>query len=192
MRAILAIIAIAFAGVALAVDTVSPAEQKASQEKWQREFEEEQFARRKFGTLDSTDIARWTPEMKTRFKKETPGFKDWDGLANDSINPNLPKAEQDRLSGEAHGRLDVSGPQLADYTSKKDAAGMFWYIGIVWLFCPLILFSLLSHEGTRAIGVVLLIPYLIFIFPRIIEAVALFVVLPAMIVVGIFKGIFKS
>ncbi|MCY3018019.1 MAG: hypothetical protein NTW87_03175, partial [Planctomycetota bacterium] len=69
----------------------------------------------------------------------------------------LPKAEQDRQSAEAHGRLDVSGPQLADYTSKKDAVGMFWYIGLVWILCPLVIFALLSHEGSRGIGVILLI-----------------------------------
>ena len=191
MKTIAIIAFLALTGLAFAE---TPAEQIARRDaEITSEFETEQFARRKVGTLNSEDIKAWSPEAKARWTKENPGFKDWDGLAYNSVNPNLPKAEQQVLQDQNSGKVaGLSGPQLADYSSKHDAGGMFWYIGLVWCVFPLTIFFMLSSSSTRAFGVILLIPYLIFIFPRWIEMFALFIVLPAIIVIGFIKMVFKG
>jgi len=89
-------------------------------------------------------------------------------------------------------RLGVSGPQLDDHTSKQDAKGMFLYIGIVWLLCPVVILAMLSSKELRPLGVILLVAYAFFIIPRIIEGIALFVFLPAMAFVGVIRGIFRQ
>jgi len=66
---------------------------------------------------------------------------------------------------------------------------MFWYIFLVWLLPPIIIVSLLSTEGGKGLGVILLVIWGIFIIPRILEGVCLFVVLPFLVLVGMLKGI---
>ncbi|MCY3018020.1 MAG: hypothetical protein NTW87_03180, partial [Planctomycetota bacterium] len=68
MLKIVFIIFVALAGTAVAATGAD--ENYAAEAR--RTYEGEQFVRRKFGTLTSEDVARWTPEMNARFKKDNP------------------------------------------------------------------------------------------------------------------------
>jgi hypothetical protein len=88
---------------------------------------------------------------------------------------------------------------LNQYTAERDANGYsyFWpvalYIGIGWILCPILFGVMAMKPGTRAIGIILLLLWgIFFAAPRILEFVALFVVLPCMIAGGLFKGAIKQ
>lgn len=141
----------------------------------QQTYENEQFFRRKHRTLLHEDLERWTPEMHSRFNSENPGFKE---------------AEQN-TTNEPPGHLDVIGPQLTDYTSKNDATGAFFYILGIWIVWPLVSLLLMVNTGTKPLGILLFIVWVFVAASRWIEGVALFVVLPFMLIVGVVKSIFK-
>lgn len=100
-------------------------------------------------------------------------------------------------SAEKHqssARLDVPDPlpQLDDYTSRKNDVGMFLYVGIFWIACPFAILACLSVTGLRPLGFVLLVAWGFFAVPRMLEGIALFVFLPAMICIGLIKGVIRQ
>jgi len=87
---------------------------------------------------------------------------------------------------------EIPGLQLLDFTEEKDALGTLLYIGIGWMLCPVLFLYLMCRPQTRAIGTVLFLAWLfLFMIPRVVEFIALFVVLPGMLAVGVIRGIIK-
>jgi len=99
-----------------------------------------------------------------------------------------------------HFRLEgVPGPQLMDYTEARDSLGHSYFLGVVvyvgigWILCPILFGVMAMKPSTKPIGIVLLILWgIFFAAPRFLEFIALFVVLPTLVVGGIFKGAIKQ